>query len=62
MFQPYLLDLATATYDICISIDVVNGADTGKISVITPPSMFSVSPKVYIEVIPFRLLLPIQLD
>jgi hypothetical protein len=52
---------ASTKCDICISIVAVNGCYTGKKSVInhTPLSTISVSPKVYIEVIPFQLLLTI---
>jgi len=32
------LDLATAAYDICKSIVVLNGCDTGKIHVINHPT------------------------
>jgi len=44
-----------------MSIVVVNGVETGKLSVInhTPLTTISVSPKVYIEVIPFQLLLTV---
>jgi hypothetical protein len=37
-----LLDLAPEKYDICILINVVNGADTGKISVINHTPSFSI--------------------
>jgi hypothetical protein len=47
--------------DICTEQDSVSGCVYGKISVINhnPLSILSVSPKIYIEVIPFRLRSPI---